>query len=48
MRRRHRATHYRIWVILAALLPALLIGTLALRRNGPSETMPTELSEVPS
>ena len=46
MRRRHRAAHYRIWIVLAALLPALLIATLALRRNGPSEMMPTALTEV--
>ena len=37
MRRRHRAAHRRIWLLLAALLPALLLGTLALRQNGPTE-----------
>jgi hypothetical protein len=35
-------------MVLAVLLPALLFGTLALRRNGPTEAAPIRLSESPS
>ena len=45
MRRRHRAAHRRIWLLLAALLPALLLGALALRQNGPTEVTPLRLSQ---
>ena len=44
MRRRHRAAHRRIWLLLAALLPPLLLGALALRQNGPTEAAPLRLS----
>lgn len=37
MRLRHRALHLRIWLVLAALLPAILLGALALRQAGPAE-----------
>ena len=37
MQRRHRMWHARIWTALAVLLPFLLLGALALRRNGPLE-----------
>ena len=37
MRLRHRALHLRIWLALAALLPAILLGALALRQSGPAE-----------
>jgi hypothetical protein len=43
MRRRHRAAHGRIWLVLAALLPVLLLGALALRQNGPTEVPPLRL-----
>ena len=36
MRRRHRAWHGRIWLALALLLPAILLGGLALRPTGPA------------
>jgi hypothetical protein len=48
MRRRHRFAHFRVWIVLSVLLPLLLIGTLALRRNGPIEAAPIPLSEGPS
>jgi hypothetical protein len=48
MRRRHRAAHFRIWIVLSVLLPLLLIGALAARRNGPIEAAPISLSEAPS
>jgi hypothetical protein len=35
MRRRHRATHRTVWAIMAVLLPAILIGALSIRRDGP-------------
>jgi hypothetical protein len=37
MRRRHRAMHRTVWVILAVLLPAILIGAMSIRRDGPTE-----------
>lgn len=43
MRRRHRAVHRRIWKLLAVLLPALLLGALALRQNGPTEAAAVRL-----
>jgi hypothetical protein len=48
MRRRHRAAHFRVWIVLSVLLPLLLIGTLALRRNGPIEAAPIPLPGSPS
>jgi hypothetical protein len=36
-RRRHRATHRIVWVILAVLLPVILIGAMSIRRDGPLE-----------
>ncbi len=36
MRNGHRRAHRLIWMVLAALLPLLLIGALALRQNGPN------------
>jgi hypothetical protein len=44
MRRSHRAAHRRIWKALALLLPALLLGALALRQNGPAEVAPLRLA----
>ena len=37
MQRRHRAAHRLIWLVLAVLLPAILIGAISARRNGPIE-----------
>ena len=48
MRRRHRTVHYRVWIVLGVLLPLLLVATLALRRNGPTETAPIPLPGSPS
>ena len=45
MWRRHRAAHRRAWILLSALLPALLLAALALRQNGPTEAPPIRLSE---
>jgi hypothetical protein len=44
MRRCHRAAHRRIWLLLAAVLPPLLLGALALRQNGPVEVAPQLLA----
>jgi hypothetical protein len=45
MQRRHRAAHRRIWIVLAALLPLLLLGALALRQGDPREAAPIRLPE---
>ena len=37
MRRRHRAAHRKVWMILAVLLPVILIGAMSIRRDGPFE-----------
>lgn len=37
MKRRHRDAHRLIWLLLAGLLPAILLVSLALRPNGPIE-----------
>ena len=47
MRLRHRAQHLRIWLALAALLPAILLGALVLRRSGPPAEAPLRLSAPP-
>lgn len=39
-----RAAHRRLWVGLAILLPLLLLGSLALRQNGPTEARPERLA----
>jgi hypothetical protein len=43
MRLRHRALHLRIWLALAVLQPAILLGALALRQAGPAAA-PVRLS----
>ena len=43
MQRRHRTTHRRIWTILLALLPLVLLGAVALRQNGPTEAAAIQL-----
>lgn len=37
MRRRHRTMHRAVWTVLAVLLPAILIGAMSIRRDGPVE-----------
>ena len=39
-----RRAHWRIWLVLSAALPLLLIGALALRQNGPTEAAPVRLA----
>ena len=46
MLRRHRTAHRWIWAVLATLLPLLLLGALALRRNGPLEAPSVRLSQA--
>ena len=43
MLRRHRRVHFRIWLALAALLPALLAGSLLLRGADPRAAPPQRL-----
>lgn len=42
--RAFHAAHARIWAGLSILLPLLLLGSLALRQNGPTEAPPVRLS----
>jgi hypothetical protein len=44
MRRRHRATHRTIWLLLAGLLPAIIVLSLVLRPIGPTEAPPIQLA----
>lgn len=44
MRRGHRAAHRRIWLVLAFLLPAVVVVSMALRRVGPLEAPAMQLS----
>lgn len=37
MRRTHRAAHAAIWLALALLLPAMLVGAFALRGAAPTD-----------
>ena len=41
--REFRAAHARIWVGLSIVLPLLVLGSLALRQNGPTEAPPVRL-----
>ena len=45
MQRRQRSAHRRAWILLSALLPALLLAALAFRQNGPAEAPAIRLSE---
>jgi hypothetical protein len=47
MRRRHRTMHRAVWLILAVLLPAILIGAMSIRRNGPLEAPAIRLAAPP-
>ena len=38
------AAHRRIWIALALLLPIIILGSLTLRQNGPTEAPPVRLS----
>jgi hypothetical protein len=42
--REFRTPHRRIWIGLAILLPLLVLGSLALRQNGPTEARPERLA----
>jgi hypothetical protein len=42
--RQHRRAHWRIWLVLSAALPLLLLGAMALRQNGPTEAAPVRLA----
>jgi hypothetical protein len=42
--RAFRTAHRRIWTVLAVLLPLLVLGSLALRQNGPTEARPERLA----
>ena len=44
MRRRHRDTHRLIWIVLAGLLPAVVLLSLALRPVGPVESPQIQLA----
>jgi hypothetical protein len=44
MRRRHRRMHRAVWTILAVLLPAILIGAMSIRRDGPIEAPAVRLA----
>lgn len=35
MQRAHRAAHRRIWIVLAILIPAILIGAMLVRQANP-------------
>ena len=45
MKRRHRQTHRAIWFVLAGLLPAVILLSLALRPIGPIEAPQIQLSK---
>ncbi len=42
--RSFRRGHLAIWACLAVLLPLVVLGSLALRQNGPTEAPPLRLS----
>jgi hypothetical protein len=47
MRRRHRTMHRAVWTLLAVLLPAILIGAMSIRRDGPVEAPAIRLAPPP-
>ncbi len=47
MRQRHRQVHRLAWLVLALLLPGILLGALAIRRSGPTETAAIQLAPPP-
>lgn len=44
MRLRHRRAHLLVWAVLALLLPAVLVGALALRLSAPAPEAPVRLA----
>jgi hypothetical protein len=46
MMRRHRALHLRIWLVLALVLPAVLLGAALLRRDRIGEPQAVLLAPV--
>jgi hypothetical protein len=44
MRRRHRGVHRVIWLVLAGVLPAIVLLSLASRPTGPTEAPQVQLS----
>ncbi len=44
MRLRHRAAHRWIWRLLIVLLPAIIVGAVAVRPSGPLEAPAIRLS----
>jgi cytochrome oxidase assembly protein ShyY1 len=44
MRRAHRRSHFRIWIGLAVLLPAILLVAMVARQDGPREAPAVRLS----
>jgi hypothetical protein len=47
MKRRHRGAHRIIWFVLAGLLPAVVLFSLALRPIGPTEAPQIQLPRPP-
>jgi hypothetical protein len=44
MRRRHRGAHRVIWLVLAGVLPAIVLLSLASRPTGPTEAPQIQLT----
>jgi hypothetical protein len=44
MQRPHRRAHARIWFVLMALLPAIIVAALLIRQNGPTDAPAVRLS----
>ena len=45
MKRRHRDTHRVIWIVLAGMLPAIVLLSLAMRPTGPTEAPQIQLAQ---
>lgn len=45
MQRRHRRAHLRAWSILAIVLPAMVIGSVLIRKRLPIEAPAIQLSK---
>jgi len=44
MQRRHRRWHWRIWSVLAVMLPLVLLAAIGSRQTNPSFVAPIRLS----